>query len=200
MNHHAPRTSAVLAALPETFTGDHVALGDIVAALRQRAFGFMILIFGLPNVLPVPPGIPTLCGLVLTFLSIQLLIGRTSIWLPERIMRRAVPRSVLLALAHRGGALVRRVEAVMRPRFEAATGPVGRRIVAAIVLLLGVVLWLPFPVLGSLPPGIAVCLLGLGLIERDGIMVAAGAVAAVVAVAVTGGITVAIGMAGMSLF
>jgi len=55
------RTSEVLRDLAYS-GGERVTFGEILANLRQRAFGFAMLIFSLPSVLPMPPGIPTVCG------------------------------------------------------------------------------------------------------------------------------------------
>jgi hypothetical protein len=57
------------------------------------------------------------------------------------------------------------------------------------VFLLGLVLLLPFPLLGNIPPGAAACVLGLGLVERDGLVVAGGYVASAIALGITGFMT-----------
>jgi hypothetical protein len=44
-----------------------------------------------------------------------------------------------------------------------------------LILALGIIFALP-PIVGQIPLGIAVCLLGLGLVERDGVVVIGGLV------------------------
>ena len=53
-------------------------------------------------------------------------------------------------------------------------------------LTTGLVLLLPFPFLGNIPPGAAACVLGLGLVERDGAIVALGYLASALALGITG--------------
>ena len=47
--------------------------------------------------------------------------------------------------------------------------------VVLLILAVGIIFALP-PIVGQIPLGIAVCLLGLGLVERDGVVVIAGLV------------------------
>jgi len=53
-------------------------------------------------------------------------------------------------------------------------------------VVLGLLLMLPIPIFGNLPPGIAVCILGLGLVERDGVFIFSGIVATCVSFGVMG--------------
>lgn len=54
------------------------------------------------------------------------------------------------------------------------------------MVVLGLLLLLPIPIFGNLPPGIAVVILGLGLVERDGVFILAGVVATLVSFGVMG--------------
>jgi hypothetical protein len=47
--------------------------------------------------------------------------------------------------------------------------------VTLLILSIGIVFALP-PIVGQIPLGIAVCLMGLGLVERDGILVILGVI------------------------
>ena len=62
------RTSGILLALA-ALPGDRVAVGSIVAALKDRAYALLVVLLGLPNCLPMPPPIPLVCGLVLAFVA-----------------------------------------------------------------------------------------------------------------------------------
>ena len=46
--------------------GERATFREILLGLRHRAFGFTMLMFALPCVLPMPPGIPTVCGIALS--------------------------------------------------------------------------------------------------------------------------------------
>ena len=185
MDHRAPRTSELIAALPESFVSEWVSIGELIKALRNRVFGVGILLFAIPNIFPMPPGVPAVMGAVLMLLGIQLALGNNTIWMPKRLAQRQVQRETLRRIAAKSVPWIQRFEKVSRPRLDMFTGPVGARVVGAVVCVLGLVLLLPFPFLGNIPPGAAACILGLGLVERDGALVAAGYVASALALGIT---------------
>jgi len=50
----------------------------------------------------------------------------------------------------------------------------GRRLVGAMLLALGIVVILPISVIGNVLPGLAIVILGMGLSQRDGMVIGAG--------------------------
>lgn len=186
MDHRAPRTSELIAALPESFVEDEITLGDLVKALRNRVFGLGILLFALPNIFPMPPGVPAAMGAVLMLLGAQLAMGNSTIWMPQRLARRKIQRDTLRKVADRSVPWIQKFEKLSRPRLDMLTTPGAARFVGGMVFVLGLVLLLPFPFLGNIPPGAAACVLGLGLVERDGLIVAAGYLASALALGITG--------------
>lgn len=200
MDHRTPRTSELLAAVLAAQEGDKVAIGDLVNALRNRAFGILFLIFGIPNCIPMPPGIPVICGIVLGLIGLQMALGRQELWLPERIARQTFSRSMLDSIVTRSRPYIERFERFSRPRLEQFAGPLARRIVGATVVLLGFILLLPIPFLGNLPPGFAVCIFGLGLVERDGGVILAGFFATVLGLLITAAMSWAIWQGAIAIF
>jgi hypothetical protein len=197
MEPRLPRTSELIAALPHAHDGERIAIGDLVHTLRNRAFGMTLVLFGIPNCIPMPPGIPVICGIILILASFPMILGRDAMWLPERISRRTISKAELERISARALPWIKRFEQWSRPRLPVFSGPTARRIVGAVVAFLGFVLILPIPFLGNMPPGIAICIFGLGLIERDGLVILFAFFATVVAMAVTIGMTWAI-IAGAS--
>lgn len=185
MDHRAPRTSELIAALPDSFAGETLMLGELVKALRNRVFGLGILLFSIPNIFPMPPGVPAAMGAVLMLLGAQLALGNNTIWMPKRLAQRTIFRSTLRRIADKSVPWIQRFEKISKPRLDIFTSPTGARVVGAVVFVLGLVLLLPFPFLGNIPPGAAACILGLGLVERDGVLVAGGYVAAALALGIT---------------
>lgn len=200
MEPRLPRTSELIAALPHGHDGDRVAIGDLVHALRNRAFGVTLLLFGIPNCIPMPPGIPVICGTILILAAIPMIMGRDQMWLPERLARRTIAKSDLERISTLAMPWILRLEKMSRPRMPVFAGPTARRIIGAVVAFLGFVLILPIPFLGNMPPGIAICIFGLGLIERDGLIILIAFFATVIALAVTVGMTWAIIMGASWLF
>ncbi len=189
MDHRAPRTSELIAALPDSFVGETLTLADLVRALRNRVFGLGILLFALPNIFPMPPGIPAAMGAVLMLLGAQLAIGNSTVWMPKFLARRTITRETLRKISERAVPWIQKFEKISRPRLDILTNPVAARVVGVMVFVLGLVLLLPFPLLGNIPPGAAACILGLGLVERDGVVVALGYVASAIALGITGFMT-----------
>ncbi len=188
------KTSQIIASLMAAQASSHtdvisqLTVGDLMASLRTRAFGLSLILFGLPNLLPIP-GLPILTGVILALLAIQIVVGRDVPWLPARIAGAKLPRERLHKVVGRTLPLLCWIERVTKPRFALASGPTARRMVGLTVLVLAVLLIiLPIPWIGSMPQGLALCVLGLGLTERDGVLVTAGFVLAAVATAVGAGI------------
>jgi hypothetical protein len=188
------KTSQIIASLMSAQTSSQaevigtLTVGDLMASLRTRAFGLSLILFGLPNLLPIP-GLPILTGIILALLAVQIVVGRDVPWLPARIAGTTLPRERLNQVMARTLPLLRWIERVTKPRFALAAGPTARRVVGLTVLVLAVLLIiLPIPWIGSMPQGLALCVLGLGLTERDGVLVTAGFVLAAVATAVGAGI------------
>ena len=153
---------------------DRLTVGDIVAVLRDRAFALLIVILGLPNCLPMPPPIPLVCGLLLLMVAVQITAGMAAPWLPRALLRRSVARSDVERAANRAVPLLRRLERWSRPRMRLFETALGMRVVGLILLTLSLALIVAAPLVGQIPLGIAVCLVGLGLVERDGVVVLAG--------------------------
>lgn len=200
MDRRTPRTSELLAAVLAAQEGDKVSIEDLVNALRNRAFGILFLIFGIPNCIPMPPGVPVLCGIILGLIGLQMAMGRQELWLPERIKRQTFSRSMLDMIVTRSKPYIEWFERWSQPRMEQFAGPVARRAVGATVVLLGFILLLPIPFLGNLPPGFAVCIFGLGLVERDGGVILAGFFATVLGLLVTAAMSWAIWQGAVAIF
>jgi hypothetical protein len=131
-----------------------------------------MLLFALPNVLPAPPGLSGVLGLPLLYLSVQLMLGRVP-WLPGFIGDRAMPRDRFAQLVERLGPWLARAERLLRPRWSLLVSHGAERVLGAICLVLAAVLALPIP-FGNMLPAFAICLIALGILERDGVWVAVG--------------------------
>jgi hypothetical protein len=176
------RTSEVLRELTEG-EGERVAFRDILAGLRHRAFGFTLLIFALPCCLPMPPGIPTVCGVAIVIIALNLIGARQRLWLPRAIANKSVARADLKRMVDRMSPHLARLEKICKPRFAVVTEPIGKILIGIVIFALGVIMILPIPFLGNMPPGFAATLIAIGMTERDGLIVLIGEVVSVVAIA-----------------
>jgi len=172
---HPTRTSELLRHFAHSLTTDRVALADIVSGLGDRGLGVLIAIFALPNILPstVPFG-NVATGLPPLVFAIQLTLGADHLMLPGFVARRTIGTQWLKALAPRVASVLSWFERLLTPRLEWVTVPRAERIVGAIAVILALVSTLPIP-FGHNLPALGLVLIGLGLIERDGLAILIGA-------------------------
>jgi hypothetical protein len=150
-----------------------ISVAELVEAFGPRAFGAILLIFAAACALPLPPGSSTLLGAPLVLLAPQVAVGRRAPWLPKRVRDRTMATAQLRQVAGKIIPALEKVEKVSRPRFGFLFGPVGDRVIGTLCTLLSLVLILPIP-LGNVLPAIAVSLLSLALVTRDGVLALAG--------------------------
>ena len=182
--HDALSLSALLAEHARTVASERVSLADIADFLGTRSIGAWLLILALPMVLPVPaPGISVLFGIPLMMISAQLALGGRRAWLPAFILRKSMARADYVALMARMQPAVERLERLVRPRARWLANDWAKMPIGLICLVLAMIITLPIP-LGHVAPGSAICLLALGLMERDGVVIAIGFVAAVLALVI----------------
>lgn len=189
--------SVVLFHLANDDTRDRVAIGDLLAALGDRALGALMFVFAAPNIFPVPPGVSTVLGAPLLFLSLQLMLGLKP-WLPGVVAQRSIARDDLAALVRRVLPWLQKAERLLRPRWRFMVRPPLENLAGLVCLLLAVVLMLPVP-LGNTLPALAIALMALGVLERDGLWMLAGWLGAAVASAVVSGVVWAMIQAGLAL-
>lgn len=158
-----------------------LTVGQMLEQFDSRAFGAMLLVFGLLNCLPLPPGSSTILSLPILLLAPQIAWGSDVPWLPRKLLNHPLKRDDLRGLFRRLTPIVRRMELVTRPRLKILFGPVGERLIGVVCTLLALVLVLPIP-LGNLAPGATVAVLALALLQRDGLLALLGYLMAAVSV------------------
>ena len=177
---------SMLLALAQDDSRARISIGDLLAALGDRALAALLFVFAVPNVLPVPPGTSAILGAPLLFLAAQMAFNMKA-WLPSVIARRSMARSDFATLVERISPWLERAEKLMKPRLTPLAVGAMESVVGAVCLLLAVAVFLPIP-LGNMLPALAICLLAMGILERDGLWVLAGLAAAVAAGALVSGV------------
>lgn len=190
-----PPLSAILRQVADESAPGPVSINDLIEALRNRAIAALIFVFAVPNVIPLPPGVSSILGAPLLFLTAQLMLGRKP-WLPRFIMRRSMERAHFAAIVRRVGPWLSRAESLLRPRLVVLAKPPIEYAVGALCFALSIILFLPIP-MGNMPPAIAICMFALGLLERDGIWILGGLGMAVAAVALIWGVLLALLESGL---
>jgi len=172
-----------LAQIIEDTKDERLSFTELAAQLHSRACGGLLFIFAAINVLPLPPGTSVFFAIPLMIVSAQMVLGRSSPWFPGRIDRRGVKKTELERLIAKITGLEARIERVLKPRLAGLTAPTATRLIGVVCFLLAILAAIPIP-LFHMAPAAAILLFGLALIYRDGVLVIAAAIAALLSLAV----------------
>ncbi|MFQ4137113.1 exopolysaccharide biosynthesis protein [Nodosilinea sp. PGN35] len=153
----------------EEVTTPQVSLKEILTLAGERTFGFLFVVLALPSALPIPaPGYSTPFGIVIFLLALQLIAGRTRLWMPEGWNHRQFDLVSVQKIVKAGTPWLRRLEAISRPRltFVCTTLP-GRTVIGIAIALMAISMMLPIPLTNTLP-AIGIFVTGFGLLDDDG--------------------------------
>jgi len=150
-----------------------LSLGEVVEHFGRRAFGAVLFVFAIPNLLPLPPGSSTVLGLPLLVIAPQLAFGARQPWIPPALARRTVARETLGRVFCRAAPWVEQAERLTTRRLGFMFGRPGDLLIGIVCSLLAAVLILPIP-LGNMLPAAAVAALGMSLTQRDGLLTMVG--------------------------
>ncbi|MGJ5675639.1 MAG: exopolysaccharide biosynthesis protein [Nostochopsis sp.] len=151
-----------------------LSLEDILAETSERGFNLVIALLVLPFLFPMPPGFTGPFGGACLILSIQMVLGRRSPWLPRRIARYKFPRSFANILLQNLRRITRIIEKIARPRLpKIANHPYVWRLNGFCISLLAVLLISPIPLTNPIPT-IGILILAVATIESDGLLMCIG--------------------------
>ncbi|QPC88758.1 exopolysaccharide biosynthesis protein [Mesorhizobium sp. NBSH29] len=180
-----------------------VSISYIRDQLGDRSFAALVVFFALLNMIPLPPPSSAILGLPLVMVSAQMMYGSKRAWLPRFIMDKSLSPETFRSVMDRVIPRLVSLEKMIRPRYWPFWRRQGDRFVGFLCLFMAIVVTLPIP-LGNWLPAFSTGLMSLALIERDGILLAIGAIVGVVAlvviVAVFGSATALIGFLWSSNF
>ncbi|MGQ9427266.1 exopolysaccharide biosynthesis protein [Gilvimarinus sp. F26214L] len=162
-----------------------VSWDAVMDEVGTRSFGPILLLAGLVTLAPVVgdiPGVPTLVGVFVFLVAIQLLFGQQHFWLPQFLLKRSIAEEKLTKARGWMRRPARFIDRLLRPRLQALTSGVMHYVIALMCLCIAMAM----PVMEVVPfsanlAGAALTAFGLAMIARDGIL-------AVIAFAFTGGI------------
>lgn len=181
--------SKILLCFVERLDRKCIQWSELDQLLGDRSFGFLLLLFALPNSIPLVgiPGVSTITGMVLIIIALQMIWGARQLYWPESIKRRSFSGKGFKTLIHRAVPWLAKLERLLKPRWLWLVSPKAERCIGGVCLLLALLLILPIP-FGNFFPGFAVVILALGLIEKDGVFIAAGLAMTIISVIALGGL------------
>ncbi len=166
------RTSDVLLAMADQAREGPITLRSMTDRLGDRTFGVMLVMISAFNVIPI---ISMVAGPLVSVLGIQMFLGMKRARLPAAILDRELPPERVEAALRAMEPRVRAIERYVRPRWHFTEAPVVDRLNGLIIAVLGLVIAIPLP-FTNIGPALVVIVMGLGLLERDGLVqvIAAG--------------------------
>lgn len=193
------RLSQVLATLanePE----ERISIRSILALMSDRSFAVLVVLLGLPNCLPMPPPIPSICALMLLLVASQIALRRPAPWFPPAVLRGSVAQADVRRAVGRALPVVNVLERWSKPRWHLFGARTGTFLGALLLMLMAFGMLTAAPLIGQVPYGLAVCLIGLGQAERDGMLVASGMVAGIIGALLSAGFIYGVFLAVRNLF
>jgi hypothetical protein len=148
-----------------------VTLKEILGLAGERTFGFLFVLLALPSALPIPaPGYSIPFGILMFVLAMQLVAGRTRLWLPESWKDKAFPINKVRGVVKAGTPWLRRLEALSRPRMTyVCTSLPGRVVIGIAISLMSISMMIPIPGTNTLP-AMGIFVTGFGLLDDDGLI------------------------------
>lgn len=173
--HASASLSSLLLDFAANFTEERVRVRDITESLGHRSFGFILLIFAMPNSIPIMgiPGVSTVIGIPMLLVAVQMALGYQRVYLPSWVADRSVATASFQSFIVKAAPWLQRIERLMRPRLSFLAHANAERWLGAFCAGLAFLLILPIP-FGNLLPALGVLFIALGLIESDGICVLVG--------------------------
>jgi hypothetical protein len=165
------RFSQEIKSLLQRLAEQHLTLGDILAETSERGFSLVIALLVLPFLFPMPPGLTGPFGAACLLLSVQMVFGRRSPWLPKRISRYKFPRPFAQLLLKNLQRVTKILEKIARPRLaKIANNPLIWRVNGLCISWLTLLLISPVPFTNPIPT-VGILLLTVATIESDGLLI-----------------------------
>ncbi|MBD2629071.1 exopolysaccharide biosynthesis protein [Trichormus variabilis] len=147
-----------------------LTLGHILAETSERGFSLVIALLVLPFLFPMPPGLTGPFGGACLILSLQMVLGRRSPWLPKKIANYQFPRAFAQIILNNLHRVTRVLEKIARPRLaRIANNHWTWQLNGLCISWLTLLLILPIPFTNPIPT-VAILLLAVATIESDGLL------------------------------
>ena len=164
-------TVASVCADPQGFT-----LDELFQRLGSRTWHLLLIVLPLPFITPIPlPGLSMPFGIAIAAIGVGLLLRRTPV-LPVWVGRLRCPAGLFARVLVSTARQVSRLESCTRQRLGWLVEPTWTRmVVGPLIIVSGLLLAQPLPIpLSHALPAITIILTGVGLVQRDGLVLMIG--------------------------
>jgi hypothetical protein len=168
-----------------------LSVTEMIEIMGASSIPFTILLLTLPTIAPIPGPLGMIFGTCLAIVSVQIMIGARRLHLPGLVGRRRLSSGNLERVLRHTAPMLLRVERRLKAgRWQSLSWSGTQRLMGVPVLLLAVAIALPIP-FGNLLPALALIVLALALLQRDGLAMLGGLFLGLLAVLVDIGLVYA---------
>lgn len=147
-----------------------LSIREVTAAVGEKGFGLVLIVLSLPSALPVPaPGYSTPFGIVIALVALQMLVGRQTLWIPERLGNIRIKPKLANTMLGTASKFLEKIERFIRPRQEWIRGHAGQAALASVIVVMACLMMLPIPLTNTFP-AMVIFMIGVGLSEEDGLL------------------------------
>lgn len=179
--------SILLKELAEKTNGKKsITFAEINEHLSERGFAILMILFAFPMAIPLPypPGFTTILGLPLLFLSLQMMLAKDRTYLPPFIANKTVKTEHLRYAIDKMMKYFNFLERKLKLRIHYLSSPSGERIIGIFCFLCSISIVLPI-MFGNAIPSAGICVMSLGLLSKDGVVIILGMIVSVIGLIVS---------------
>lgn len=173
-------TSTLLRRIIADLPKDKVRFNYVLKKLRRRSFGGILIFLA---VLGLIPGISLVAGIIMIAIGLQILLGLRAPVLPKFIRDQDIDVVIFENVGSKAIHIIEKVERFIKPRWFFMTAPPMPTVVGLLVVGLATVIMIPLP-FSNVPPAIAILILSIGLLERDGKLMLIGIITSLITIAI----------------
>ncbi|MDB2414183.1 exopolysaccharide biosynthesis protein [Rickettsiales bacterium] len=180
-NNPPRRLSKVLDDAINALEGDKVSFSALIEQLGTRTYGILLVLLTLPNAIPVSGvlGISALTGLLMIIFSFQMALGIDKPKLPKFIAKKEIKKATLLKALGVVSPYLEKIEPYIKPRLVILSSSTALKLMGWVIVVFCLVILIPFP-FTNFVPALAIFLIGLGMLEKDGALAIIGVVVGIV--------------------
>ncbi len=174
------KTSLLLSSITTGLNSKSLELGYLIEQFKSRSFGGLLLILSILALLPI---VSFIAASIIFVVGIQMLLGLGIPILPKFILTQKIDKRSFESFVDKALPWLIQSEKYIRPRWFFFANNFSQRLLGFLIMLLALVSLMPLP-LSNMPPSIALILLSLGILERDGVLTTLGIIISFIALAI----------------
>lgn len=164
----------VLSLIFGSYRNKYIKVRDLFDELHEIGFGFVLFFAGL-----IGAFIPLFGGLLPIFFGIQMVMGKDSPWIPAVIADKKINIHAVQEKFQIHKAKFDYVNKFFKNRYDYFTSKLGEKLIGGVIIFCGLSILIPLPATNFFP-GLAIMFIALGLLTKDGIVIAIGLIMGVI--------------------